>query len=79
MQATRITISARAVSGELSVSVADDGAGTQGRDPADAKGTGLRRLRDRMRALYGIRARIELGAVPAGGFVASLTVPQAVA
>jgi two-component system, LytTR family, sensor kinase len=77
VEATRITIRASAAAGELSVSVADDGAGARGHDPGEAKGTGLRRLRDRMRALYGDRARLDVSAAPAGGFTASLAVPQA--
>jgi len=75
VEPTRVTISAHTGGGELSVTVADDGAGARG-DVDPAAGSGLRRLRERMRALYGTRARLELGAPPAGGFIASLTVPQ---
>ena len=42
-------------------------------------GTGLRRLRERMRWLYGERARLDLISEPGSGFAATLTLPQVIA
>jgi signal transduction histidine kinase len=57
--------------------VSDDGAGATDNDIAGGKGSGLRRLRERMRTLYGNRAKLDVATTLAGGFRASLTVPQA--
>jgi hypothetical protein len=73
---TRVTISARVAASELQVTVSDDGAGATDNDVAGGKGSGLRRLRERMRALYGGRAQLDVTTALAGGFTASLTVPQ---
>jgi hypothetical protein len=73
---TRVTISANVSARELQVSVSDDGAGATEDDVAGGKGSGLRRLRERMRTLYGNRAKLDVATTLAGGFTASLTVPQ---
>ena len=73
---THLTISARVAGGELRLTVADDGAGATESDIAGGKGTGLRRLRERMRAIYRGRAKLDLATTLAGGFKASLSVPQ---
>jgi len=78
MAPTRVTISASVVASELQLTVSDDGAGASDGDVAGGKGTGLRRLRERMRTLYGGRAKLDVATTLAGGFTASLVVPQGV-
>ena len=68
---THVTIEARLEGSTLSVTVADDGPGRAGEG-----GTGLRRLRERLRALHGERASLECGPREARGFQATLRVPQ---
>ncbi|HSS27092.1 MAG TPA: histidine kinase [Usitatibacter sp.] len=68
---TLVTIEARVEGATLWVIVSDDGPGGTGEG-----GTGLRRLRDRLRALYGDRAVLACGARAPRGFEASLKVPQ---
>lgn len=72
--ATHITIRAHAEGGQLSVTVLDDGAGAAG--AIEARGTGLKRLRERLRWLYGERASLVCASPASGGFEASLTIPQ---
>ena len=72
-------MSATALAGTLSITVADDGIGVDLRDIESSSGTGLRRLRERMRWLYGGRARLDLASDPGGGFSATLVVPQVAA
>jgi len=74
---TRVKIFASVAADELRVSVSDDGAGATQGDIAGGKGSGLRRLRERMLALYGGRAKLDLVTTLGGGFTASLTVPRA--
>ncbi|HEY2629245.1 MAG TPA: histidine kinase, partial [Usitatibacter sp.] len=73
---THVTISANVTGGELQVTVSDDGAGAIDSDLSRGRGSGLRRLRERMRVLYGGRAKLEVTTALGGGFMAALTVPQ---
>jgi signal transduction histidine kinase len=73
IEPTEITVAAATVVDGLRLTVHDTGAGP-GPEPL-RDGTGLTRLRERLAALYGGRARLELGAGPAGGFTVSLTIP----
>ena len=75
---TRVTISASLVDAGLLIRVADDGAGADVGAIERGAGTGLRRLRERLRWLYGDRARLDLISTPGGGFAAELCVPQGV-
>jgi len=60
--------------GRLNVAVEDDGPGMP--DPAPpGEGLGLRLLRERLAALHGDRARVELSARPGGGTRALLDLP----
>ena len=68
---TLLTIEGRLEGPMLRVTVTDDGSGGGG-EP----GTGLRRLRERLRGLYGDRAVLDCGPRSPRGFVSSLTVPQ---
>jgi LytS/YehU family sensor histidine kinase len=68
----RITLSAVAENGRLSLSVADDG---RGFSSVGGTGVGLSNIRRRLEAMYGHRAWLEVGAPPAGGFHATIVIP----
>jgi LytS/YehU family sensor histidine kinase len=72
--ATEIVITATASASELTVSVrnTDDGVPAV----ATSTGTGLARLRERLRALYGAAASLAAGPTEDGGYEAVLDVPQ---
>jgi two-component system, LytTR family, sensor kinase len=76
-QPTRLTIAAEIADAALVVTVTDDGVGASSEAIADGTGTGLRRLRERMRWLYGDSARLDIESAPARGFRATLRVPVA--
>lgn len=76
LQATRIHIQARCDAGHLRLSVADSGAGA---DPAaieSSTGTGLRRLRERLAAMYGGSAELAFARSQPRGLTATLRLPQ---
>lgn len=75
---TRVTISASLSDAGLLIKVADDGVGADINAIGQGAGTGLRRLRERLRWLYGDRARLDLISGPGGGFAAELRVPRGV-
>jgi two-component system, LytTR family, sensor kinase len=76
IEATTVKISA-AMTGEiLTLTVTDDGVGANVEEIERGAGTGLRRLRERMRWLYGDRAQLQLASEPGAGFAATLIVPQ---
>lgn len=72
---TTIGIEATTTSDELVIRVSDDGAGLGSRHDTSGAGTGLGRLRERLAALYGDRASIELESGTAGGVRATLRLP----
>ena len=76
VEPTQVTVVARAAGGKLTLSVHDTGTGARPAEIASGAGTGLKRLRERLAALYGSRARLELTTGPAGGFEARLDIPQ---
>ncbi len=76
VETTHVKISATLDGAMLVVEVDDDGIGANIRDVETAAGTGLRRLRERMRWLYGNQARLELASGLGEGFRATLIVPQ---
>jgi hypothetical protein len=76
VDATALHIAAKATGRELVLSVRDLGGGADLRAVEAAAGTGLRRLRERMRWLYGDEARLELASEPGREFVATLVVPR---
>jgi sensor histidine kinase YesM len=67
-----IWIEARVDEGVLRVAVSDNGAGV---NPTSGGGVGLQNVRDRLVALYGARASMELNERDGGGVKAILTVP----
>ena len=71
VESTDIAITAHLSDGMLVVNVSDNGAG----GAASAAGTGLKRLRERLAALYGGAAKLEAGPAQAGGWSATLTIP----
>jgi len=76
VEPTMLRISATESAGVLTVKVADDGIGANIADAEQKSGTGLRRLRERMRWLYGDRARLDIVSEPGRGYAACLVVPQ---
>lgn len=75
VEPTRVTVTGRMERGMLHLVVHDTGAGTSP-DHLPSNGTGLQRLRDRLSALYGGRARLDIAATATQGFTASLVIPQ---
>ena len=71
-----LQISATQVADELHVAVADNGPGFSS---VQGTGVGLSNIRQRLEAMYGDRARLEVGAPAGGGFTATIVVPLAAA
>jgi Histidine kinase len=76
VEQTRVTIAASLDDAVLRLKVSDDGNGVDMQTLDTAAGTGLRRLRERLRWLYGDTARLECTSQPGAGFVANLILPQ---
>ncbi len=72
---TTVTVTGRVEAGRLSVTVADDGAGAAGTTAPDARGTGLRHLRERLGVLFGSQASLTVETTPGAGFTARLSLP----
>ncbi len=68
----RLAISCEREGAQLRVSVADNGAGFSS---VGGTGVGLSNIRQRLEAMYGNRAWLEVGALADGGFIATVTVP----
>ncbi len=73
---TRITITARLEADNVVLTVADTGVGLRGGATALDTGTGLSRLRARLDALFGDRARLNIAWNSGPGFSASVVVPR---
>jgi hypothetical protein len=73
---TEITITARATADLLMVTVRDTGVGARPAALEQTPGTGLRRLRERLSALYGARARLQHVTEPGAGCTATLAIPR---
>jgi len=73
VEPTDIAVDAKVSNSTLVVTVRDSGGGAA--PPTNGSGTGLKRLRERLAVLYGGAARLDAGPA-AGGFVATLTIPQ---
>jgi hypothetical protein len=76
VEPTLVSISGHVADDVLTITVRDTGAGADLGAGFRAGGSGLRRLRDRLRGLYGIGACLDLESVPSGGFTARMVVPQ---
>lgn len=76
VEPTRLTIAARLLAGSLQISVENDGALVDPEALTAARGTGLKRLRAQLAALYGTAATLTVQAPPGGGVVARLSIPQ---
>jgi signal transduction histidine kinase len=76
VEPTTIGIGASETADRLTVTVTDSGAGASPADLDRAGGTGLRRLRERLAALYGAEARLEIVTHPGDGCTATLVLPQ---
>lgn len=68
----KLTISAAREEQHLRVTVLDNGAGFSS---VQGTGVGLSNIRQRLEAIYGNRAWLEVGALHTGGFMASIVVP----
>ncbi len=75
VDATVIGISGSIERGMVMLTVTDNGVGST-REELDQKGTGLRRLRERLDALYSGAARLRVTERPGGGVQALLEVPH---
>jgi hypothetical protein len=75
VEPTAVTVTARAAEGMLTVTVRDDGAGATTAEVAESRGSGLRRLRERLTVLHSDRARLDVATTPGGGFTATLEIP----
>ncbi len=75
VEKTHVSIAARIDGDELVLRVADDGAGASAAAIERDGGTGLRRLRARLKWLYGDRARLDIESAPTQGFSATLRLP----
>jgi uncharacterized membrane protein len=69
-----LTVQAEIVHGQLQVTVSDTGVGF-GQAGTAGTGTGLVNIRERLRLLYGDRARLEVGTADGGGTQARVTLP----
>ena len=73
---TDVTIVGVLEKGAISLTVIDTGGGATAEQLKDTSGTGLRRLRERLSALYGDRAKLEVTRRETGGLSVSLRIPQ---
>ena len=74
VEPTDVTVDAAIDDRALRLRVTDTGAGFHPDD--NGTGTGIRRLRERLQALYGERGTLAIAQNPAGGTVVSLEIPQ---
>lgn len=72
---TTLRIAAVAADSTLTLSVGDDGVGVELSTLEHGPGTGLRRLRERLRWLYGERAGLDISAAPGRGVTVKLRLP----
>jgi len=74
---TSITIRATMAGDLLTLTVADDGMGASEEQIERGNGSGIQRLRARLRALYGAAATLRVRGIPGAGVTATLGIPQA--
>ena len=73
---TTITVSGRLDRDDLILTVTDTGAGATAQALANTTGTGLRRLRERLFALYGSHASLDVASNDREGTLASMKIPR---
>ena len=73
IEPTTVRVHADVRNGALLIRVQDDGAGMT-TDAAPQRGTGLTRLRERLLALYGLRASLDVGTASPCGYIATLEI-----
>lgn len=76
VEATEVKIAGRIDGEALVLSVNDDGVGATAQALSSGTGTGLRRLRERLSALYGTAASLDVGPNGAVGICATMKIPQ---
>lgn len=76
VEPTTVTVRTRLDGARLVLTVEDDGAGAAP-SAFDGAGTGLRRLRERLAALFGAAASLTLRSAPGAGCTATLVLPAA--
>lgn len=76
---TSIVIGGSRNDGFLKLTVADSGAGATNETLSQSTGSGIRRLRDRLNALYGGAARLDISSKPGAGFTAVMSIPYDIA
>ncbi len=77
VEPTRVVISAQRQGRRVNLSVADNGIGADAAQLTNSAGTGIRRLRERLRVLYGADSRLDIVTEPGAGFEATMSLPQA--
>jgi sensor histidine kinase YesM len=70
-----LTVSSRLENDALILTVADDGAGTDPNIVASASGVGVRAVRQRLEARFGVRARLAVRTAPGDGFIVTIQLP----
>jgi sensor histidine kinase YesM len=73
---TDVTIGGTARRNAITLTVTDNGDGATAEQLGNGTGTGLRRLKERLGALYGDRAKLETTSPDSGGLRFALTIPQ---
>jgi hypothetical protein len=73
---TTIIIRATLTARQLTIEVSDAGAGATADQIARSQGSGIRRLRSRLRALYGDAATLHVTGIPGRGVTGTLGIPQ---
>ncbi len=72
----RIRISARLHADRLAITVRDDGPGSELSEVEAGRGHGIQGLRERLQALYGSAASLEVETAPGRGLSATVTLPR---
>ena len=72
----KVTITAALDGRDLVLRVEDDGPGADPHATSEARGYGLRALRQRLQAMYGPRSALEVDTAPGGGFRATVRLPE---
>jgi two-component system, LytTR family, sensor kinase len=76
VEPTELNITARCDSDVLTLAVADNGPGAIPSELGQTRGTGLKRLRERLIRLCGDGAKLDIDAAPGRGLRATLKLPQ---